>query len=260
MSQVPTKSVRASFTADEDTLLMKYIATYNPTKKYRSGNALYKRLEENVDNKWNWSKTHSWQSWQSRYRKNMEEFDRKILKYQKKKGINPEKQSGTEPQFLPSDEEEAARDRSKETGKGKKRTGGQDSSGQRKVKRPKLERDHPGAGSSRSPLVKTDGTRQIPAIEPSDLARSSQPYQSDVPPPSPKPASTLNIRSLPSRSDTIPVLSSQLNSPVRILPPISSQLPPSSQPLPSSSQQVVTPKPLSRPKQALKRKRKFSQK
>jgi len=41
-------SVRASFTADEDTLLMKYIATYNPAKKYRCGNALYKRLEANA--------------------------------------------------------------------------------------------------------------------------------------------------------------------------------------------------------------------
>lgn len=41
-------SVRTSFTADEDTLLMKYIATYNPTKKNRSGNALYKCLEANA--------------------------------------------------------------------------------------------------------------------------------------------------------------------------------------------------------------------
>ncbi|KAG2348298.1 hypothetical protein BDR05DRAFT_956883 [Suillus weaverae] len=260
MSRVPVNSVRVGFTADEDTLLMKYIATYNPAKKYRSGNVLYKRLEENVDNKWNWSKTHSWQSWQNRYRKNMEEFDRKILKYQKKKGINPEKQSGKEPQFLPSDEEGAARDRSKATSKGKKRAGGQDSSEQRKVKRAKLETDQPDAGTSRSPLIKTNGTRQIPAVGPSDQARSSHPYQgpsetvSDVPPPSPKPASTFNIPSLPSRSDTLPVLSSQFNSPVRTLPPISSQLPPSSQPLASSSQQVVTPKPPSGPKRVLKHK------
>ncbi|KAG1778374.1 hypothetical protein EV702DRAFT_177377 [Suillus placidus] len=260
MSRVPVNSVRMGFTADEDTLLMKYIATYNPAKKYRSGNVLYKRLEENVDNKWNWSKTHSWQSWQNRYRKNMEEFDRKILKYQKKKGINPEKQSGKEPQFLPSDEEGAARDRSKATSKGKKRAGGQDNSEQRKVKRAKLETDQPDAGTSRSPLIKTNGTRQIPAVGPSDQARSSHPYQglsetvSDVPPPSPKPASTFNIPSLPSRSDTLPVLSSQFNSPVRSLPPISSQLPPSSQPLASSSQQVVTPKPPSGPKRVLKHK------
>jgi hypothetical protein len=41
-------SLRASFTADEDTLLMKYIATYNPAKKYRCGNVLYKRLEANA--------------------------------------------------------------------------------------------------------------------------------------------------------------------------------------------------------------------
>jgi hypothetical protein len=158
MSRVLAKSVRASFTADEDTLLMKYIATYNPAKKYRCGNALYKCLEANVDNKWNWSKTHPWQSWQYRYRKNMEEFDRRILKYQKKKGIDPEDQLGIKSQF-PSFDEEAMTDRSKETSKGKKRAGSQESFEQQKVKRAKLERDQPDAGSSRSPLMKTDGTR-----------------------------------------------------------------------------------------------------
>ncbi|KAG2040295.1 hypothetical protein BDR03DRAFT_949557 [Suillus americanus] len=255
MSRTPAKSVRASFTADEDTLLMKYIATYNPAKKDRSGNVLYKRLEANVDNKWNWSKTHPWQSWQYRYRKNMDEFDRRILKYQKKKGINTENQSGTEPIF-PSSDEEAARDRSKETSKGKKRAGGQDGSEQRKVKRAKLERDQPDAGSSPSPLMKTNGTRQIPAVGPSDQARSSHPYQGPsetMPSPSPKQASTFNIPSLPSRSDTLPVPSSLPNYPVRTLPPISSQLPPSSQPLASSSQQVDTPKPPG-PKRVLKHK------
>lgn len=41
-------STRVGYTSDEDTLLMKYIATYNPTKQNRSGNVLYKRLVENV--------------------------------------------------------------------------------------------------------------------------------------------------------------------------------------------------------------------
>ncbi|KAG2129987.1 hypothetical protein BD769DRAFT_1453235 [Suillus cothurnatus] len=104
--------------------------------------------------------------------------------------------------------------------------------------------------------MKTDGTRQIPAVGPSDQARSSHPYQapseivSDVLPSSPKPES--NIPSLPSCSDTQPVPSSQPNSPVKTLLPISSQLPPSSQPIATSSQQVVTPKPPSRPKRVLK--------
>lgn len=187
----------------------------------------------------------------------MDEFDRKILKYQKKKGIDPEKQSGREPQVVPSDEE-AARDRSNETSKGKKRAGGQDSTEQRKAKRAKLEKDQPDAGSSRSPLIKADETRQIPAVGPSDQARTSHPYNgpsetvSDVPLPSPKQASMFDLPSLPSRSDTLPVLSSQLNSPPGTLPPISSQLPPSSQPLASSSQQVKTPKLPSGPKRALK--------
>ncbi|KAG1749535.1 hypothetical protein EDB19DRAFT_1680739 [Suillus lakei] len=257
MSPAPVKGVRMDFTADEDTLLMKYIATYNPINKYRSGNALYKRLEENVDSKWNWSKTHSWQSWRNRYGKNKEEFDRKILRYQKKKGIDPEKQATKEPSFPPSDEEEeAVRDRPKETSKGKKRAGGKVE--QRKAKRAKSERDQPDTGSSRSPLIKANGTGRVPAVGPSDQARSSLPDQepsetvSGMPPSPSKPASAFNIPPLPSRSDTLPVLSSQPNSPVR-QPPSSSQLPPSSQPLASSSQQV-TPKPPSRPKRILKHK------
>ncbi|KAG0691981.1 hypothetical protein DFH29DRAFT_609237 [Suillus ampliporus] len=249
--------VRTDFTGDEDILLMKYIATYNPTKQNRSGPALYKRLVENVDGKWNWSKTHPWMSWHNRYTKNKDEFDRKIAKYQKKKGINPEKQTVREPVIPPSDEEEeAARVRSKETSKGKKRASGKASPEQRKVKRAKLERDQPDSGTGRLPLIETQGTSQVPAVGPSDQARS--PVQgpletvSDVPPP--KPASTLNIPPLPSRADTVPVLSSPPNSPARTQPPISSQLPPSSQPLASSSQQVVTPKPPSGPKRVLKHK------
>ncbi|KAG1837876.1 hypothetical protein C8R48DRAFT_743080 [Suillus tomentosus] len=259
MSQAAAKGTRAAFTSDEDTLLMKYIATYNPTKQNRSGNVLYKRLVENVDNKWNWSRTHTWLSWQTRYRNNMEEFDRRILRYQKKKGMNTEKQTGKEPQSPPPDEE-AARDRSKETRKGKKRAGSQEVSGHRKVKRARLEKDQPVTVSSRSPLIKTNGTHETPAIGPSDQVRSSPPYQgpseaaSDMPPPSPNPANTFNIPSLPSRSDTLPVLSSPVNSLVRTPPPISSQLPPSSQPLASSSQQVVTPKPPPVLKRVLKHK------
>jgi hypothetical protein len=48
----------------------------------------------------------------------MEEFDRRILKYQKKKGIDPEDQLGIKSQF-PSFDEEAMTDRSKETAKEK---------------------------------------------------------------------------------------------------------------------------------------------
>ncbi|KAG1821371.1 hypothetical protein EV424DRAFT_1346861 [Suillus variegatus] len=88
MSQVPAKGVCVGFTSDKDTFPMKYIATYNPTKKYRSGNTLYKHFVENVNNKWNWSGMHSWQSWQTQYRNHMEEFDRRIRKYQKKNRIN----------------------------------------------------------------------------------------------------------------------------------------------------------------------------
>ncbi|OAX32655.1 hypothetical protein K503DRAFT_870030 [Rhizopogon vinicolor AM-OR11-026] len=252
--------VRSEFSADEDVFLMKYIATYNPTKQGRSGNALYHRLEENVDRKWDWSQKHTWQSWRNRYTKNSDEFDRKILKYQKKKGINPEgKPTKKKPVFLPPDGQvEAARVRSKAARQGTKRTG-EVSPEQRKVKRAKLGTGQTYGESSRLPLVEVEATSQIPAAGSSSKACSHLPVRpetvSDVPPLRQKPASTVNIPPLPSRLDTLPLPSSQPNSPVRTQSPPMPQLPPSSQPLASSSQQVVTPKPPSSgPKLVLKNK------
>jgi hypothetical protein len=39
---------KVAFTLDDDALLMKYIATYNPQLKGRLGTKLYERLVENV--------------------------------------------------------------------------------------------------------------------------------------------------------------------------------------------------------------------
>jgi len=89
----------------------------------------------------------------------MEEFDRRILKYQGKKRIDPEKKSRME---FPSADEVAAMDRLKETSQGKKRAGGPESCEQQKVKRAKWERDQPDAGSSRFPVMNTDRTRPKP--------------------------------------------------------------------------------------------------
>lgn len=80
---------RQPFSRDDETLLMKYIATYNPAKSGRSGNLLYKQLIENVDGKWGWSKRHPWQSWRDYYTRNEEKLDAAIRQYQKKKDIAP---------------------------------------------------------------------------------------------------------------------------------------------------------------------------
>ncbi|KXN82702.1 hypothetical protein AN958_02267 [Leucoagaricus sp. SymC.cos] len=74
-------SQRNVFTSDEDKLLMKYLARYNPHKKGRNGNDIYKMLVANKDRKWNWSSTHSWQSWRYRYVSKQEKFDTKIDAY-----------------------------------------------------------------------------------------------------------------------------------------------------------------------------------
>ncbi|KAL5511985.1 PELP1 [Sanghuangporus vaninii] len=89
-----SRKTRTPYTQDDDALLMKYIAIYNPDGANRLGNALYSRLVANAEGKWPWSKRHSWQSWRERYRDHQHRFDANIKKYQKRKGIKvPEKYS-----------------------------------------------------------------------------------------------------------------------------------------------------------------------
>lgn len=84
-------SSRNAYTSDDERLLVKYIAKYNPQQAGRSGNALYKTLVENEQRKWSWSKRHTWQSWRDRYYKNKDSFDHKIRQHQKKHGIDASK-------------------------------------------------------------------------------------------------------------------------------------------------------------------------
>ncbi|KAF5349677.1 hypothetical protein D9756_008879 [Leucocoprinus leucothites] len=77
----PQPSQRAVFTDTEDKLLVKYLARYNPQLRGRNGNDVYKRLVQNEDGKWNWSRTHSWHSWRHRYVSRQDSFDRKIGRY-----------------------------------------------------------------------------------------------------------------------------------------------------------------------------------
>ncbi|KAG6821136.1 hypothetical protein H0H93_006475 [Arthromyces matolae] len=81
---------RAPFTAEDDALLVKYIAKYNPLPRGRSGNILYQTLCEDVDNKWKWHRGHTWHSWRDRYCKHQAEFDLRIKKYQMKHNLFPE--------------------------------------------------------------------------------------------------------------------------------------------------------------------------
>ncbi|KAH8985997.1 hypothetical protein EDB86DRAFT_2311924 [Lactarius hatsudake] len=76
------------FTDDDDVLLMKYIATYNPQPKGRLGIKLYERLVENAEGKWSFASRHTVHSWRERYKTHQQWFDAKILQYQKKHGIS----------------------------------------------------------------------------------------------------------------------------------------------------------------------------
>ncbi|KAJ7250298.1 hypothetical protein C8J57DRAFT_681881 [Mycena rebaudengoi] len=81
---------RTPFTPEDDALLVKYIAKYNPGVQGRSGNRIYKQLIENAYNKWKWGQRHPWQGWRDRYYKNQPEFNRRIKRYQTEKGMPTE--------------------------------------------------------------------------------------------------------------------------------------------------------------------------
>ncbi|CDO71935.1 hypothetical protein BN946_scf184940.g82 [Trametes cinnabarina] len=72
---------RAEFTPEQDKLLAKYIAKYNPDKKGRLGRKLYERLVENTNGDWPFAKYHTWQSWRERYRQNEARFEPMIQRY-----------------------------------------------------------------------------------------------------------------------------------------------------------------------------------
>lgn len=85
-----------AFSTTESRHLLEYLADVNPQKPGRLGNAIYKKLVENVSNLaeqlyiykltqykpdvWPWARTRSWQSWRHHYVKNEILFDSKIKK------------------------------------------------------------------------------------------------------------------------------------------------------------------------------------
>nr|GAT49892.1 predicted protein [Mycena chlorophos] len=77
-------SSRNQYDSDEDKLLIKYLAKYNPGVQGRKGNKVYQTLVNNSEGKWAWSRGHSWSGWRDRYVKHQDEFDRRIRKYQER--------------------------------------------------------------------------------------------------------------------------------------------------------------------------------
>ncbi|KAJ7130780.1 hypothetical protein C8R43DRAFT_1024978 [Mycena crocata] len=100
---------RNPFTQDDDNLLVKYLAKYNPGVQGRSGNKIYKVLVENENGKWRWSSRHPWGGWRDRYVKDQRQFDKRIKKYQLEKGLPTENAghiNGTQKHKASDDEED----------------------------------------------------------------------------------------------------------------------------------------------------------
>ncbi|KAJ7062875.1 hypothetical protein C8F01DRAFT_1135555 [Mycena amicta] len=81
---------RKTYDSDDDNLLIKYLARYNPGVQGRKGNKIYQTLVKNAEKKWSWASRHSWSGWRDHYCKHQDEFDRKIKKYQLRKGLPTE--------------------------------------------------------------------------------------------------------------------------------------------------------------------------
>ncbi|KAH8835209.1 hypothetical protein DL96DRAFT_1666083 [Flagelloscypha sp. PMI_526] len=83
--------LRNSFTREEDRLLCEYIAKRIPQKESggRTGNKIYQDLVALGDEKdeYSWAKSHSWQSWRERYKKNADRLDLTISKIVQQKDI-----------------------------------------------------------------------------------------------------------------------------------------------------------------------------
>ncbi|TCD60173.1 hypothetical protein EIP91_010620, partial [Steccherinum ochraceum] len=73
-----TSTPRREFTRKDDVFLAQYLAKYNADGVARNGNAIWRRLCENRDRLWPWSRNHSEQSWRNRYVKNKAKFDHQI--------------------------------------------------------------------------------------------------------------------------------------------------------------------------------------
>ncbi|KAF8882297.1 hypothetical protein BD779DRAFT_1543898 [Infundibulicybe gibba] len=80
---MPTSSGRKAYTEEDDDLLIRYLATVNPSGGGRSGNNLYIDFCRDLV-KWPGTVTHPWQSWRDRYYRNRDYFDDVIKKYIKK--------------------------------------------------------------------------------------------------------------------------------------------------------------------------------
>ncbi|KAJ6607931.1 hypothetical protein B0H10DRAFT_2069841 [Mycena sp. CBHHK59/15] len=162
---------RNPFTSDDDALLVKYIAKYNPGVQGRNGNKIYKTLTENVDNKWSWSRRHSWQGWRDRYVKNQSEFNDHIKRYQKRKGLPTENSiwcNGTQ-KNKGSDDDDSIND----TRRKRKRSSSGDANGNGKrvdvgaKRRKETEESSEGEGTSKAKQRK--GETEEDAIEVDDV-------------------------------------------------------------------------------------------
>ncbi|KAJ3800041.1 hypothetical protein GGU11DRAFT_774756, partial [Lentinula aff. detonsa] len=74
---------RKAFSTEDDELLVKYLAEFSVTEG-RKGTRLYKQLTDNATGQWPWCTRHPWQSWQSRYKRDSEDMERRIRVYKRR--------------------------------------------------------------------------------------------------------------------------------------------------------------------------------
>ncbi|KAJ4487793.1 hypothetical protein J3R30DRAFT_3400469 [Lentinula aciculospora] len=80
----PVRYARNSFSKEDDQLLVEYLAHF-PATDGRKGNRIYKQLTENATGQWSWSNRHPWQSWRHRYMREVDDMDRRIRVFKRRR-------------------------------------------------------------------------------------------------------------------------------------------------------------------------------
>ena len=116
-----------------------------------------------MDEKWPWSKEHSWQSWRERYRKNQDRFNQLIRLYQEKENLPDEHRTvprSFKPKTGPTTAEQEADDDEEVRQRKRKRVS---KAGNRSAKRPK----HDQAPSATRPAPKRANPQAGAVVGPS---------------------------------------------------------------------------------------------
>ncbi|VDB96877.1 unnamed protein product [Peniophora sp. CBMAI 1063] len=240
-----TTGIRNEFTIEHDRALARYLAVHNPAKAGRSGRAIYEQIERHAAELGPWASAHSWQAWQTRYRKREEYFNALISRFQHELHVDASApQRLLNPELRPMDAN-------------RKRTRAGETASQG-AKRVKLDHDGEGDGDGEGEGEVLDTSRDTwdrPVDVRSDrrdepLSLLDLTMHSQAPAPSRGPPTPPHTNSIASpHSSASPSPQSHTQTPRDLSPPFAQRPRPTPTPRPDSDSDDPTPKKRKYPRQ-----------